>query len=144
LLSTGLSQDLPVNLQYGKPDEDIPMTDPDWAPLACNDAGIREIPPRWVEENLHAVQILDVREEDEFDGPLGRIAGAKLIPLGELEDRLSEIRQDKPIVVVCRVGGRSAHATLILQQAGFAKVANLPGGMLRWRAEGHAVEGGEA
>jgi rhodanese-related sulfurtransferase len=43
---------------------------------------------------------------------------------------------------VCRAGSRSAHATAILQKAGFSDVANLPGGMLRWRGEGRSVEGG--
>jgi rhodanese-related sulfurtransferase len=47
------------------------------------------------------------------------------------------------VVAVCRAGGRSAQATIILQQAGFAEVANLAGGMLRWRAEGHPVVGGK-
>ena len=56
--------------------------------------------------------------------------------------RASELPKDKPIVAVCRAGSRSAHATAILQKAGFADVANLPGGMLRWRAEGRGVEGG--
>src|SRR6185437_5015416 len=97
-----------------------------------------------LEENLNAVQILDVREPDEFTGPLGRISGAKLIPLGELAGRTGELAQDRPVVAVCRAGGRSAQATLILQQAGFEKVANLSGGMLRWRAQGCPVEGGRS
>ena len=88
------------------------------------------------------MQILDVREPEEFTGPLGHIEGAILIPLGELAERAGELAKDRPIVAVCRAGGRSAQATVILQQAGFADVANLTGGMLRWRAEGHAVEGG--
>jgi rhodanese-related sulfurtransferase len=131
-------------LKCGKPDEDQPMHDPDWAPLTCNFAGIWEIQPHWVEENLRALQILDVREPEETSGPLGRIPGAILIPLGDLSQRSSELVKDHPIVAVCRAGGRSAQATMILQQAGFAKVANLPGGMLRWRGEGHAVEGGRS
>jgi rhodanese-related sulfurtransferase len=45
-------------------------------------------------------------------------------------------------VTVCRAGGRSAQATVILRQAGFERVANLAGGMLRWRAEGRVVENG--
>jgi rhodanese-related sulfurtransferase len=45
-------------------------------------------------------------------------------------------------VAVCRSGARSAQATVILQQAGLGVAANLAGGMLRWRADGHAVEGG--
>ena len=91
-----------------------------------------------------AVQILDVRETAEFTGPLGHIEGAVLIPLGELAGRLDELRRDQPVVAVCRAGSRSAQATAILQQAGFGEVANLNGGMLRWRAEGYPVEGGSA
>ena len=67
-----------------------------------------------------------------------------MIPLGELADRSSELARDRPIVAVCRAGSRSAQATVILREAGFTNVANLSGGMLRWRAEGHAVEGGSA
>jgi rhodanese-related sulfurtransferase len=45
-------------------------------------------------------------------------------------------------VVVCRSGARSAQATLMLGKAGFEKVANLSGGMLRWRTQRFQVEGG--
>ena len=70
-------------------------------------------------------------------------AARRLIPLGELAAARRRARaSDQPIVAVCRAGGRSAQATVILQKAGFADVANLAGGMLRWRAEGHPVEGG--
>ena len=91
---------------------------------------------------MSAAQILDVREVEEFDGPLGRIPGAQLIPLGALAERAGELSQDKPIVAVCRAGGRSAQATNILRKAGFCDVANLAGGMLRWRAQHCAIEGG--
>ncbi|MBV8888459.1 MAG: rhodanese-like domain-containing protein, partial [Alphaproteobacteria bacterium] len=96
------------------------------------------------EEHARAVQILDVREPGEFEGPLGHIRGAVLIPLGELVARAGELSPDRPIVAVCRAGSRSAQATVILREAGFSEVANLAGGMLRWRAEGHAVEGGSS
>ena len=135
---------VPANLKCGRPEENQPMQDPDWGPLTCNFSGIWEIPLHWVEEHLTTIQVLDVREPDEYMGPLGRIPGAKLIPLGELSDRTGELTKEKPIVAYCRAGGRSAQATLILQQAGFSKVANLPGGMLRWRGEGHVVEGGKS
>jgi len=105
-------------------------------------AGVWEIDPHGLEEHAASIQILDVREPEEFIGPLGHIEDAVLIPLGELADRASELSRDRPIVAVCRAGGRSAQATNILQQAGFKAVANLTGGMLRWRAEGHPVEGG--
>ena len=51
---------------------------------------------------------------------------------------------DSSVGAVCRAGSRSAQATAILQKAGFTEFANLTGGMLRWRAEGRAVDGGAA
>src|SRR5207302_6226842 len=107
-------------------------------------SGAWDSDPSGLEETAPAVQILDVREPEEFTGPLGHIQEAVLIPLGELAERAGELAKDRPVVAVCRAGGRSAQATVILQQAGFKDVANLTGGMLRWRAEGHPVEGGSA
>jgi rhodanese-related sulfurtransferase len=118
--------------------------EPNWAALRYSFAGIWEIDPHGLEEHAPAVQILDVREPEEFTGPLGHIRGAVLIPLGELAERAGQLARDRPIVTVCRAGSRSAQATVILREAGFGDVANLAGGMLRWRAEGHAVEGGSA
>ncbi|CAM2150951.1 sulfur dioxygenase [Pararobbsia alpina] len=115
-------------------------TEPQWAPVNYTFAGIWEIQPQWLEENLDAVQLIDVREPDEFVGPLGRIPQARLISLGELADRTGELDAQRPIVTICRAGGRSAQATVILRQAGFGEVANLAGGMLRWRSEGRVVE----
>jgi sulfur dioxygenase len=136
---------VPANLRCGRPETDpgIP-SDPRWAPLRYTFAGVWEIDPHGLEENAGAVQILDVREPEEFTGPLGHIRGASLIPLGELAERVGELARDRPIVAVCRAGSRSAQATVILREAGFVDVANLAGGMLRWRAEGHAAEGGSA
>ena len=136
---------VPANLRCGRPEEGVVvMSDPDWAPLSCTFAGVWDVDPHWVEENTHAVTVLDVREPAEWDGPLGRIPNAVLIPLGQLAERAGEVSKDKPIVAVCRAGGRSAQATNILREAGFDRVANLPGGMLRWRAENRAVEGGSS
>jgi sulfur dioxygenase len=144
---------VPANLRCGQPQldeaaEGIPADptrqDPGWATLRYSFAGVWEIDPHGLEEHTAAVQILDVREPEEFTGPLGHIKAAILIPLGELAKRAAELSHDRPIVAVCRAGGRSAQATNILQQAGFKDVANLTGGMLRWRAEGHPVEGGSA
>jgi len=134
---------VPANLKCGQPESDIDTAaEPGWAVLRYSFAGIWEIDPHGLEEHAPAVQILDVREPQEFTGPLGHIRGAILIPLGELADRAGELSRDRPIVTVCRAGSRSAQATVILREAGFGDIANLAGGMLRWRAEGHAVEGG--
>ena len=116
---------------------------PDWAPLVYTFAGFWEIDPQWLEDHLPAVQVVDVREPDEFTGPLGHLPGATPIPLGELA-RAGEIARDRPVVTVCRAGGRSAQATVILLKAGFDTVANLGGGMLRWRAEGRVVMDGRS
>lgn len=124
---------VPANLKCGKPDH--LATDADWAPINVTYAGVPEIAPQWVEEHAREVQILDVREPAEFTDELGHIAGAKLIPLGDLKTKLTELDKTKPVVAVCRSGARSARATQLLQQNGFAKVANLSGGMLRWRAQ---------
>lgn len=138
---------VPANLRCGRPGNEAALeADPamgqDWALLRYSFAGVWEIDPHALEEHAGDVQILDVREPDEFTGPLGHIKGAILIPLGELSERTGDLASDRPIVAVCRAGGRSAQAINLLQQAGFSKLANLNGGMLRWRAEGHAVEGG--
>ena len=134
---------VPANLKCGRPGQgDIPDDEPDWANLTCTFAGIWEVQPLWLEEHPGVAQILDVRETDEFDGPLGRIHGATLIPLGDLAKRAAELDPERPIVAVCRAGGRSAQAPIILRRAGFARIANLAGGMLRWRAQHCPVEGG--
>jgi len=52
------------------------------------------------------------------------------------------LRKEIPVVTVCRSGARSAQASVLLGKAGFGKVANLSGGMLRWRAQRFTVEGG--
>ena len=134
---------IPANMSCGKRDDDIvSLTAPTWATLTYTFAGIWEIQPHALEESVDAVQIIDVREPGEYNGPLGHIAGAKLVPLGELSRRVSELDAGRPIVAVCRSGARSAQAITILEQAGIKNVANLAGGMLRWRADGRPVQGG--
>ena len=140
---------VPANLKCGKPQKPVtgsslepPGGEPDWAPLVYTFAGIWEVQPNWLEEHLRDVQIVDVREPDEFNGPLGHVPGAELIPLGTLLQNQHLLRREEPIVVVCRSGARSAQATVMLGKAGFEKVANLSGGMLRWRAQRFHVEGG--
>ncbi len=131
---------VPSNLKCGRPDEDIVNVDqPAWAELTLTFAGFWEVQPHWLFENLDVVQILDVREADEFNGNLGHILGARQIALGHLESRVDEIDKQLPVVTICRAGGRSAQATVILHKAGFDKVANLAGGMLRWRAHQYPI-----
>lgn len=74
--------------------------------------------------------LLDVREQDEHE--TAHIDGATLIPLGELPQRLKEVPRDKPVVVHCHHGGRSARAVGFLLQNGFSDVSNLAGGIDAW------------
>lgn len=134
---------VPANLQCGQlADTPAQTAEPTWAPLTFTFAGIWEIYPQALEEIASRVQIVDVREVSEYSGPLGHIEGARLIPLGDLAARANDLARERPIVAVCRSGARSAQACVILQRLGFSDVANLAGGMLRWRAEGFGVDGG--
>jgi adenylyltransferase/sulfurtransferase len=74
--------------------------------------------------------LIDVREPNEFQ--INRIPGAKLIPLGNIPERVHELDSADDIVVNCHYGGRSAKAVEFLQKAGFKKVKNLAGGIDAW------------
>jgi len=83
--------------------------------------------------------LLDVRNASEWNDDLGHIEGARQIPLPELSARLAEIEEfkNKPVVAICRVGGRSQGAAELLMRSGFTDVANLQGGMSAWRSAGN-------
>jgi len=74
--------------------------------------------------------LLDVREPYEYD--IARIPGSKLIPLGQLHARLSELDTADEIVIHCKSGYRSANALRELQAAGFSKLWNVTGGIAAW------------
>jgi glyoxylase-like metal-dependent hydrolase (beta-lactamase superfamily II)/rhodanese-related sulfurtransferase len=133
---------VPANLQCGRPAaggaaSQVLPAEIAWGPVVRTYAGVPTIEPEWVAQHLAEVTILDVREPDEFDGELGHIVGARLIPLGQLRGRLSEVpaaADDDPVVIVCRSGGRSAAAAAILEKAGATRVANISGGMVQWHS----------
>jgi rhodanese-related sulfurtransferase len=80
--------------------------------------------------------LLDVREAWEWDA--GRAPEARHVPLDQLPARIDELPRDRPVVVVCRSGNRSAHATSMLCGAG-VRALNLGGGMRAWSAAGLPV-----
>lgn len=84
--------------------------------------------------------VVDVREPNEFS--TGHIPNATNIPLGNIAGRVNELKKfkDKPIVVCCRSGHRSARAAAILRKNGFASVHNLAGGMLAWQGDNLPTE----
>ncbi len=83
--------------------------------------------------------VLDVRSSGEFSS--GKIKGAKNIPLNELFTRFVELEKymNKPVLVNCLSGGRSASACSVLVSKGFSDVTNLSGGMMAWRGAGLKV-----
>ena len=98
--------------------------------------GATEITPRQLKAALdrhEALVIVDVREPQEYQ--IAKIAGSQLIPLGEIPQRYGEINRDRIVVCQCRSGIRSAKAAAFLRSAGFPRVLNLTGGILRWSDE---------
>lgn len=85
--------------------------------------------------------ILDVRVGDEFTGPLGHIPGAINIPLGDIPQRLSEIKahRHRSVIVVCKTDKRSAQAAKLLAGASFEELHVLRGGMEQWNRTGFLI-----
>lgn len=81
---------------------------------------------------------LDVRTQEDWDQV--HIANSRVIPLDELQSRLSELPSNRDIVVVCLVGKRSLEGMSILQQAGFSRASCMTGGLNAWKAAGYPVE----
>ena len=85
------------------------------------------------------VAIIDVREQEEHDAT--RVPGVALLPMSELLERVDEL-PDKPLVIICRSGQRSARVTEYLTEEGcHGDVANLDGGIIAWAADGLPYEG---
>lgn len=77
-------------------------------------------------------QLIDVREDFEFETSN---LGGQLIPLGGILIEADKVSRNKPVVVMCRSGKRSAAAIMQLQQLGYTNLSNLQGGILAWAAE---------
>jgi len=98
--------------------------------------GFVEVTPRELQGRLsrgEELQLIDVREQFEWD--IARIPGARLVPLATLPEVAETLDHGREIVVYCKGGSRSRAAASHLVDAGFARVANLTGGILRWQAE---------
>jgi rhodanese-related sulfurtransferase len=85
--------------------------------------------------------ILDVRQPEEWNE--FHVENSTLIPLGELEARMSELPKDQEIVIVCRSGNRSGQARDILLGAGFSQVTSMAGGLNQWKAAGYPTVSGQ-
>lgn len=83
-----------------------------------------------MQERGEPFQLIDVREPHEYEEAN---LGATLIPLGQVKDEMDQIEKDKPVVVHCRSGKRSAQAIQYLEQQGFDNLSNLKGGILAYQ-----------
>lgn len=117
------------------------------------DTPYREIDVREAHRDLDRYHVVDVRQPEEYVGELGHIAGSRLVPLGELVERLEGGRPadevvsgdvSRPWLLVCRSGNRSGQACARLLEAGVTEVVNLVGGMLEWGRAGLPVRRGPA
>jgi sulfur dioxygenase len=116
-----------------KIDEAVP------ANRACGlaaDRIIREISPEELGARQAAGRIIDVRERAEFDGELGHLAGAELVPLAMLKVAAERWNRGEPIYLVCQTGARSARAAAQLLELGFDNLATVRGGMEAVREAG--------
>jgi rhodanese-related sulfurtransferase len=86
--------------------------------------------------NREDAQVIDVREQPEW--AKGRIAGSRHIPVGLLDQRIADLEKfkERPLIVVCASGMRSASACSTLRKAGFEKVFALDGGIGAWEQAG--------
>jgi rhodanese-related sulfurtransferase len=83
-------------------------------------------------------QLVDVRQPQEHAE--SRLAGGRLIPLGELSERAAELDPARPVLLYCRTGRRSGKAVELLRAAGFKDVAHLTGGIRAWQGAGLPIE----
>lgn len=81
--------------------------------------------------------LLDVRTPEEYRQV--RIAGARLIPIDQFLHRLSEVPENRPILVYCAVGSRSSQVAAHLARQGFSEVYNMEGGIWGWQLRGFPV-----
>ncbi|MEZ5316109.1 MAG: MBL fold metallo-hydrolase [Vicinamibacterales bacterium] len=112
----------------------------DWASAGRPLGHVPQITAADLRESLAhgAVTLVDVRNQAEWDA--GYIAGARHVTLGYLPGRVAEIPTDKPVVMQCAAGARSAIAASLLKARGVDRVINLEGGIGAWRAAGLPVE----
>jgi rhodanese-related sulfurtransferase len=93
------------------------------------DRRVREIGPEGLGSREAAARLIDVRERTEFEGDLGHLEAAELVPLATLKAASAQWNRDEPIYLVCRSGQRSAAAAAELLELGFTNVVSVQGGM---------------
>ena len=102
--------------------------------------GINEINSdqlKQLQESADSFHLLDVRSQGEMEQAM--IPGGKPLPVVQIDEELSALKQDEKLVVYCRSGVRSAQVCNYLMQKGFHNVFNLSGGIIDWYNRGHSL-----
>jgi phage shock protein E len=81
--------------------------------------------------------LLDVRTLGEYQQV--RLDGARLIPIDQLVKRLAEVPKNRPVLVYCAVGSRSAQVVNYLARKGYPEIYNLYGGIYSWAQKGYPI-----
>lgn len=93
-----------------------------------------DVTPEQVKARLDAGEdllLVDVREPDEFD--IATIEGSELLPLSQAQQWANDLPRDKPVIIFCHHGSRSARVAMALnQQLGYTNIANMTGGIDAW------------
>ena len=142
-----IDSSLPANARCGlgpEPPLSTQTPDADWAPsVQRSSVGVAEVGVEAVAALVaDGAAIIDVRDQDEYRGELGHIAGAELVPLSTLSAVSRSWPKERAMLLVCRSGGRSGKATVQLRAAGFARVASIQGGMREWNKRELPIERG--
>ncbi len=125
---------VPANLNCGVPETATAQAHPTGSPFVTGE--VVEVDPSWVVANSDGVFLVDVRQPEEFRGELGRVTGSVLAPVGDIGTTAEPWERKRPIVTICRSGGRSLKAAHVLREMGFVEVASMRGGMLAWNSAG--------
>ncbi len=136
-----LAESLPANKNCGLPIRGaVPGRPEGWESVVRGGEGVPEVDVRWAFANRGALRVVDVRERDEVAASPGVVAGAEVVPLGELDPAAADWDRYAPVLLVCRSGRRSGQAAARLEAMHFAHVASMRGGMLAWAEAGLPTE----
>ena len=143
-----IDEAVPANMASGvtnpEPTATLTPEAADWAELYRTASGVPVVTAHWLAAHRLQTQMVDVREDVEYGGPLGHIEGSELVPLATLAAGAERWPREDPIVTVCTYGTRSGKAVALLREQGFGRVASLHGGLIGWRAAGYPTVGGLA
>lgn len=103
-------------------------------------SNVIDVHPQNILDQKDHLHLIDVRTPEEYTGELGHVAGATLITLDQLPQRLNEVPKDKTVIFICRSGKRSGNACAFAKENGFQNVYNMLGGMIAWNEQKFPTE----